>query len=252
MMMVAGISIELDPHFFAMMAIVFIAGIIRGFAGFGSALLAVPALAVLYGPAQAIVIEVLIEIPVVLGMSPIAIREAKRETVQPMLLMFVAFVPLGTLLLTIINPDHVKVLISLFVLIAVGLMSQQSRFIGLFTPKADYIVGAISGAIQGLTGMAGPLFATALAARGESATITRANTSAIAGGVIFFSVISFALFGLITKQALLYAVIASPAILSGVWLGSVLFRRFTHRNVQNLIFGFLVFTALLTLYQTLT
>lgn len=105
MMMVAGISIELDPHFFAMMAIVFIAGIIRGFAGFGSALLAVPALAVLYGPAQAIVIEVLIEIPVVLGMSPIAIREAKRETVQPMLLMFVAFVPLGTLLLTIINPD---------------------------------------------------------------------------------------------------------------------------------------------------
>ena len=56
--------------------IIFVAGIIRGFTGFGSALIAVPTLAYLYGPAAAVVIEVLIEIPVVLYLLPAAIRAA--------------------------------------------------------------------------------------------------------------------------------------------------------------------------------
>ena len=71
-----GIPVSLDWQLAMLFAIVFLAGIIRGFAGFGSALLAVPALAVLYGPAQAVVIEVLLEIPVTLGLLPVAVRKA--------------------------------------------------------------------------------------------------------------------------------------------------------------------------------
>ena len=140
----AGFDIVLGPSFFIMMVIVFLAGIIRGFTGFGSALLIVPALAMLYGPAQAVVIEVLIEIPVSLGLLPLAFREAERKTVLPMLGMFVLFVPFGTLLLTLVNPDYVKVIISLFVLVSVGLMSQQLRIANLFSPKANFLVGAVA------------------------------------------------------------------------------------------------------------
>ncbi len=251
MISVLGTEVEVGASFCALMIIVFVAGIIRGFAGFGSALLAVPALAVLYGPAQAIVIEILIEVPVVIGLIPVALREAERKTVLPMLLMFVAFVPVGTLLLTLINPNYVKVLISLFVLASVGLMSQQSRFAGLLSPRTNYVVGAVSGAAQGLTGMAGPLFATALVARGENATLTRANISVLAGGIIVLSVISFWAFGLMTREAVLYAALASPSILIGVWTGSVLFRKFSHLNLRGVILGFLALTAFFTLYQTL-
>ena len=187
----------------------------------------------------------------VLGLIPTAIREAERRTVIPMLVMFVAFVPIGTFLLILINPDHVKVIISLFVLIAVAIMSQQSRLTGLFSPKANYLVGALSGATQGLTGMAGPLFATALVARGESATLTRANISALAGGIIVVSVVSFWVFGLINKQAVFYAVLASPAILLGVWVGSALFRKHSHRNLHGVILCFLAMTALFALYQAI-
>ena len=49
-----------DERSLIMLMVVLIAGIIRGFTGFGSALLAVPALATIYGPVEAVVIEVLI------------------------------------------------------------------------------------------------------------------------------------------------------------------------------------------------
>jgi uncharacterized membrane protein YfcA len=246
-----GIELDFDTRFFALMAIVFIAGIIRGFTGFGSALLAVPALAVLYGPKQAVVIEVLIEVPVVLGLIPTALREAERKTVLPILGMFAIFVPVGALLLTVINPVHVKIIISIFVLSAVGVMSQQSRLVGLVSPRANYIIGAFSGMTQGLTGMAGPLFATALVARGENATLTRANISALAAGIIALSVVSFVALGLVTRETVLYALLASPAILLGVWTGARLFRRFAHQNLRGPILVFLALTALWTLYQTL-
>jgi len=247
----AGFEVELDARFYAMMAVVFVAGCIRGFAGFGSALLAVPVLAVLYGPAQAVVIEVLIEIPVSLGLLPMALREAERKTVVPMLCMFVLFVPLGTLLLAVLNPDHVKIFISLFVLFSVGLMAQQARFTHLFSPRTNVVVGALSGASQGLTGMGGPLFATALLARGDSTRLTRANIIILAAGIIGSSVISFVLFGLITGQAIFYALLASPAILLGVWAGSVLFQRLAQHNVRGVILCLLAVTALVTLYETL-
>ena len=130
-------------------------------------------------------------------------------------------------------------------------MSQQSRVASLFSPKANFLVGALSGTTQGLTGMAGPLFATALLARGEESSLTRANISTLAGGIIGLSVVSFWAFGLITAQTVFYAIVASLAILLGVWTGSILFRKFSHSNFRVVILCFLAFSALVTLYQTI-
>jgi uncharacterized membrane protein YfcA len=46
--------------FFIMLIVVYFSGIIRGYTGFGSALLTVPALAILFGTVQAVSIEILI------------------------------------------------------------------------------------------------------------------------------------------------------------------------------------------------
>ena len=60
--------------FAVMLIVVYFSGIIRGYTGFGSALLTVPALAILFGPVQAVAIEILIEIPVSIGLLPKAIK----------------------------------------------------------------------------------------------------------------------------------------------------------------------------------
>jgi len=141
-----------------MLIVVYFSGIIRGYTGFGSALLTVPALAILFGPVQAVAIEILIEIPVSIGLLPKAIKSFEKKTVLPILLTFVIFVPLGTFLLILIDPNIVKIVISLFVLFSVYLLSQQSQIKSLISTKANLIIGALSGFSQGLTGMAGPFF----------------------------------------------------------------------------------------------
>jgi len=245
-----GIPVALDWQLALLFAIVFLAGIIRGFAGFGSALLAVPALAVLYGPAQAVVIEVLLEIPVTLGLLPIAVRDAERRTVLPMLAMFVLFVPLGALLLKAVDPQLMKVGLSILVLIMVAIMAQQERLASFLSQKAILFAGALSGIAQGMTGMAGPLFVTALLARGEDVTLTRANIIALAGGLITISVISFWAVGLMHLQTVIYAALATPAIMLGVWTGSQLFQRMPHWNLRGIILVILAVTAVVTLGRT--
>lgn len=246
-----GLSVALDMQLLVLMVIVFVAGIIRGFLGFGSALLTVPALTLLYGPAQAVVIGVLIEIPTTLGLLPVAIRESERRTVWSMLLTFVVSVPAGALLLKAVDPELMKIVISFLVLAMVGVLALQDRMVLFLSRSGTLIAGAVSGLAQGMTGMAGPLFVTALLARGENAILTRANIVALAGGLISVSVISFWIVGLITAETVIYAVLATPSILLGVWAGSVLFRRLPGWNLRGIILIFLALIAVATLARTL-
>ena len=99
--------------------------------------------------------------------------------------------------------------------------------------------------------MAGPLFATALLARGESGVRTRANITALAAGIVLFSVISFWFFELLTVQLAVFALLASPSILLGVWFGAFLFHRYPSVKLRQVILCFLAVTALFTLYDSL-
>ncbi|MEM7196473.1 MAG: sulfite exporter TauE/SafE family protein [Pseudomonadota bacterium] len=242
-------SVAFDLQLVILFFIVFVAGVIRGFLGFGSALLTVPAVAVLYGPTQAVVFGVLIEIPTTLGLLHVAVRDSERRTVGSMLVTFIVFVPIGTLLLKVVDPDLMKVVISVLVLVMVGMLALQDRMILFLSQFGTLATGAISGVAQGMTGMAGPLFVTALLARGESAVRTRGNTVALAGGLITVSVISFSTFGLITAEVLFYTILASPSILLGVWAGSILFRRLSHWNLRRIILVFLAITAVVSLLR---
>jgi uncharacterized membrane protein YfcA len=244
-----GLSVALDMQLVILFAIVFVAGIIRGFLGFGSALLTVPTLSMLYGPTQAVVIGVLIEIPTSLSLLHVAIRESERRTVRSMLLTFVMFVPVGALLLKVVDPQLMKFVISFLVLAMVGIIALQDRMVLFISRFGTLFAGAVSGVAQGMTGMAGPIFVAALLARGESAVLTRANIVALAGGLIAISVISFWVVGLITIETIIYTILATPSILLGVWAGSVLFRRLSHWNLRGIILAFLAVTAVLTLFQ---
>ena len=246
-----GISVILNAQFFFLLLVVFIAGGIRGFTGFGSALVTVPALTAIYGPTLAVPIAVLIEVPLSLYLLPVAVRGAERSTVLPLMVTFLIFVPIGALFLKVVDPEIVKILISVLVLFFVGILTLQDRLNLLRSRVGLLAAGIFSGLSQGMVGMAGPLFVTALLARGERASQTRANIAAVAGALIAMSVLSLLFFGLITIETLVHAVIAVPAVLTGVWAGAWLFDRFSQWNLRWVILVFLTITALVTLVRAL-
>ena len=88
-------------------------GFMRGFLGFGAALVIVPTLSFTLPPVVAIAILVTIEIPTILYLVPTSIRDCNLKTVIPMLIGIIVAVPLGTAVLVEVNPAKMKLVISL-------------------------------------------------------------------------------------------------------------------------------------------
>lgn len=246
-----GTQIALDSTFALAMAAVFAGGLVRGFAGFGSALVIIPPLTLLFGPQLAVAMEVIIEIPVALMLLPSAVKNAQRRTVIPMLLAIIVTIPIGALALTFVDSGTMKIGISVAVLFMVLLLAVQQKITAVLGTRGAIGAGAASGLIQGATGVGGPPGVLSLLARGDNAVNARANVIAFMNAMVLFSIITFALYGLMTREAIVLGLAASSICLAAVFTGMQLFKRFGDRWLRPVALVFVAITALATLYSTL-
>ena len=108
--------------------VVFAGGFLRGFTGFGAALIIVPVLSIIYTPQVAVIMHLLMEIPSTIQLLPSALQKSEKRCIFPMLVALLAGVPLGAFLLSIIDEQILRVIISVFVLIAVCLLASNWRY----------------------------------------------------------------------------------------------------------------------------
>ena len=83
-------------------AIAAIAGLMRGFTGFGSSMLMAPVFAILYGPATAVVIIITMDVIVSAQLVPRAVSEARWRFVLPMGAAAIAAMAVGTVFLLLV------------------------------------------------------------------------------------------------------------------------------------------------------
>ena len=107
-----------------------IGGFLRGFLGFGAALVIVPILSIPLPPVVAIAVLVIIEIPNVVYLVRSSIHEANLKTVQPMLFGLIVAVPVGTAVLVQVDPEKMRLVISVILLLTVGLLASGWRIKG--------------------------------------------------------------------------------------------------------------------------
>ena len=240
-------TIVLDQRLGLAFLAVTVGGLIRGFTGFGSALVIIPTFAVLFGPREAVVMHSIMEIPVVIGLLPTGLRHSNRSIAIPMVVALAVTTPIGATVLASIDSDILKVVISGVILCMVLLLALQQHVSAFLGRRSAVAAGAMGGLVQGATGVGGPPIVLALMARGDKALVARANIILVASAVVAASLISFAAFGLITTDILLLGLLASPVSLATTFLGMFLFRKVggrAHRAVTLLV---LALTALLTL-----
>ena len=106
------------------------AGMVRGFSGFGAAMVMTPAFSALYGPAVGISLCLLLEIAVALPLLPRALKYVDWRRIGTILIAAVVGAPLGNLVLTQVAPEPMRWAISLIVLGAVVLLASGWRFRG--------------------------------------------------------------------------------------------------------------------------
>ena len=203
--------------------IILFAAIIRGFSGFGLALVSVPLLSMIMPPMSFV--------PLIFGMQIIAVFSGLKRTLQDVQWdQIIPLVPggflgtwVGLLLLYRINPEILGIIIAIaVVLVAVSLL-RGLRFSRHFSKLETAIIGLLAGLLNGAASLPGPPVILAQLVMPNTNKMVRSNL------IIFFTILS--LLGLASivaggklNETHVYLIATSaPFLLFGTWLGERLF-----------------------------
>ncbi len=215
-----------------------LAGLVYGFAGFGSALIAVPLYAALVGPEAAVGLIGISALGSAVTVLPRAIRRADREAVAWMLAPALLCLPAGTLALTLLAPDTVRWAMALTVLGTLAALVAGLRYRGRAGRPAWLGVGALVGLSGGATGLNGPALVLFQLAGPDGAERSRANT------IVVLTTTSVALLpvlwtrGVIGREEIAEGLFLVPVYGGTAWIGQRLFdagREETYRRVAYVV-----------------
>src|SRR4051795_3157685 len=137
----------LAASFLIAAAVAIIAGMVRGFAGFGAAMVMTPVFSALFGPEVGIVLCMLLEIVVALPLLPRAIRHVDWRVIGLLLAAAIVGAPLGNFVLTLVAPEPMRWVISAIVLSAVAMLASGWRYSGGPPPPGAPAGGAGGGVL---------------------------------------------------------------------------------------------------------
>ena len=224
--MPAALAADLPPPSLlaAGAAILFGAGLLRGFTGYGFAIAAVPLLSLVCPPATAVPIVLVLQVLVGAEGIAAAVHACEGRTVRMLALAAAVATPLGVLALTHLPPNAVRLAIALIVVGATIVIGRGRSPAWLSSGPATLLFGAVAGVFNGLAGMPGPpVIAYYLASPLGSA---RARASMIVLFLItgFVALPPLILAGALTPGRGALAVAAFPIVWAGSWTGAHLYR----------------------------
>ena len=221
-----------------------VAGMVRGFAGFGAAMVMTPVFSALYGPGIGVSLCLLLEIAVALPLLPRAIQYVDWRRIGLLMVAAVIGAPLGSIVLTQVSPEPMRWAISAIVLTAVALLASGWRFHGAWRAPVTLGIGATSGFLNGLSGMAGPPIAFYYLAGNETATRVRANLTTYFVFVDLAALLVFLARGLVHWDTAALGLFLTPAVVAGGLLGAKLFPLASEAFYRRLALGLLVAVAI--------
>ena len=237
-----------DPRIWIAAAVTALAGVMRGYSGFGTAVLLAPAYSVLWGPRTGIPVMLLMELMVSLQLLPKAFGEADRRVILPIGAAACLMTPVGAFILLTADQDILRRFIGGFVLVFGLLLLSGWRYHGARPLGLNVAVGTVAGLLKGATGMSGPPVILYLLAGPEEARRHRANLILFFATISVISVLPPALGGLIGAAVLLKVALLLPVLMLAVPVGARLFHVIPDRLYRRLALVFLVTTGTITLW----
>ena len=214
-----------DTTAIAICAVAFVAGTARGFSGFGAALIFMPLASSLAAPRLVAALLLVIDFIAMMPLIPNAWRQADRRATAVMIAGALVGVPIGTYLLTRLDPVTTRWIISGFVFALLLLLLSGWRYRGKDHAALAIGVGSLSGFCSGLAQTGGPPIVAYWLGRPLATSVARANIMLFFAASDVVSVVSYAVTGLITVEAIGFALIVGPVYAVGVALGAALFGR---------------------------
>ena len=221
----------------AISVIAFVSGTARGFSGFGSALIFMPLASSIAAPRLVAALLLIIDFVAATPLLPNAWKQADRKATAVIVLGALVGVPVGTYFLSRLDPVTTRWIISGFVGALLLLLLSGWRYRGKDHIALSIGIGGLSGFCSGLAQTGGPPIVGYWLGRPVASQIARANIVLFFGASDFFSLVSYAATGLITRDAIVLSLVVGPVYAIGVWFGASLFGRASERLFRGICYA---------------
>lgn len=227
-------------------AVVFLATLIRSSLGFGEALVAVPLLALVMPVEVAVPLAVLVSITIAAVVVAQDWRHVHFRSASRLVLATLVGVPLGLLLLTLVVEGVVKALLAIVIIAFAAYCLIHRRPVELHDDRHAWLFGFAAGVLGGAYGMNGPPLVVYGTLRRWPPARFRATLQGYFLPASLVGMIGYWLAGLWTPTVTRHYLACLVPVLMAIALGRALNRRLDHR-----LFTTLVHLALLAIGTTL-
>ena len=233
----------------ALSVIIFIASAVRGFAGFGLALIAVPLIQFLMPVADTAVFIAMIN----LCFSIIYYRRSKAivktQPIGTMALWTGIGVAAGTLVLKFVNPAYIQLVWGVLIIFIVIALVRGLNLNIRSDKMTMTLSGLLGGVLSGATGITGPPVAIILSSLKTPKEKFNAVISIFILFAVSYALIFYLIAGLVRAETLLLALCSIPAMLAGLYTGHHLVSRSSQKTFTTIVYFVLVIMGIITLYK---
>lgn len=235
-----------DRRFPLALGIVVIAGLVRGFSGFGSALIHIPLIAALYNPRIAAVTILIIDF---VAAVPLTSREFPRcewRELAPISIAAAIAIPFGAMLLVIVDAVTLRWGIAVLIFLFLIPMALGWRYHGKPKLPITIGVGLLSGLGAGAVQIAAPPVVLYWLGAARHVAIVRANFMVYLLLIDIFGLIVYGLKGLLTADAIVLGALLTIPFFVAMAAGARYFHGASdthYRRVAYLIVGLAAFLS---------
>jgi len=217
-----------------------VAGLARGFSGFGGALIFVPLASAATEPRLAAALLLIVDGILTLGLLPDAWRRSNRREVATMMTGALIGIPIGTAILALTPPVTLRWIISGIVLGLLVFLASGWRYHGRPKLPLTIATGGVAGVFSGVAQLGGPPVVAYWLGGAIPAATVRANL------VLYFvlssaiSAVAYMMGGLLTMEAIVLSSVICPAYGVGLFAGARLFgfaNETTFRHICFMLIG---------------
>jgi uncharacterized protein len=201
------------------LVVVFLAGIVRGYSGFGFSALVTLSLSLFLSPAMVIPMLMLMEVVASIHMLPLLWRQVDWRTLAILMGGSLISVPLGAYLLAHLPDAHLRFVISAMVLTTAILLWRGYRFPMRGRNRLAFGTGLMSGAMTGAAGSGGLIVAVMFLSISTEMAVVRATMVAYVTAQSSYMVAVAGAYELLTLQTLIAAAVLMIPMFAGMSVG---------------------------------
>lgn len=224
-----------------------VAGLVRGFSGFGSAMVLFPLLSVAVGPAVAAPVTQALDSCLTVPLLPRALWNCAWPEVRPLVIGAVVFVPLGVWLLLIVDGVLLRRIAAGLILAVAAVMAKGWRYARRPTRPMSLGIGALSGVMGGSTTLSGPPVVLFWLGGQADSTTVRANLIVFFALSEVWTLVSYAWSRLYTGATLRLAIALALPFAIGLASGAWCKKFVSERAFRQLALGIVAAAAVVSL-----